>query len=431
MSLNAYLRSAKSDCFMNLVLRRIIIPFVLLAAVVVNAQQSRSFLPSVRTTRVLLNGQWGALPVMQLGGDDVLCFSFDEMSHVYHRYTYRVVHCNADWEPSDAMEIDYLDGFNDVVIDEWENSVNTNQLYTHYEFTVPNEELSLKLSGNYRVEVFDDELDDDVPVASFDFSVVEPLASVDARVSGDTDVSFNEGQQQLSFSVDYPSFVASPASELKAVVYQNGRMYNVVNDVAPTYITAGKVEYVHNRKLIFEAGNEYRRFEITDPNSPGEGVEEVVFDGSLYNAVLYMDKPRMSHSNYRDENGRFYINTQEGRGAEIETDYVNVHFALDARRRSGGNYYLLGDFCGNLLSPVCRMEYDDEGMYYFVSLPLKMGLYNYCYVWVPDETVKAELAPAEGNFYNTENEYTIYIYYRGFGDRYDRLLGVHSVSFSI
>ena len=416
---------------MNLMLRRIIISLAMIAAVVVNAQQSRSFVPSVRTTRVLLNGRWGELPVMQLGGDDVLCFSFDEMSHVYHRYTYRVEHCNADWEPSDVMEMDYLEGFNDVVIDEWENSVNTNQLYTHYVFTIPNEELSLKLSGNYRVEVFDDELDDDVPVASFDFSVVEPLASVDARVSGDTDVSFNEGQQQLSFSVDYPSFVASPASELKAVVYQNGRMYNVVNDVAPTYITAGKVEYVHNGKLIFDAGNEYRRFEIVDPDSPGEGVEEVVFDGSLYNAVLYMDKPRMSHSNYRDENGRFYINTLEGRGTELEADYVNVHFALDVPRRSGGDYYLLGDFCGNQLSPICRMEYDDEGMCYFVSLPLKMGLYNYCYVWVPDETGRPELASAEGNFYITENEYTIYIYYRGFGGRYDRLLGVHSVSSSI
>ena len=167
---------------------------------------------------------------------------------------------------------------------------------------------------------------------------------------------------------------------------------------------------------------------MTDPDSPGAGVEEVVFDGSLYNAVLYMDRPRVSHSNYRDENGRFYINTLEGRGTEIETDYVNVHFALDTPYRTGGDYYLLGDFCGNLLSPMCRMEYDGEENYYFISLPLKMGLYNYCYAWVPVESGKVEFAPAEGNFYNTENEYTICVYYRGFGDRYDRLLGVRSVS---
>ena len=192
---------------------------LMFAAALVSAQHSRSFLPTVRTTQMVLNGQWGALPVMPLGGDDVLHFSFDEMSHIYHRYTYRIVHCNADWEKSDAMEVDYLDGFNDVVIDEWENSVNTNQLYTHYEFTIPNDDVSLKISGNYRVEVFDDDSEDETPVAVFEFSVIESLSSIDARVSGDTDISFNEGQQQVSFVVRYPPFVSSPASELKTVVY--------------------------------------------------------------------------------------------------------------------------------------------------------------------------------------------------------------------
>ena len=285
--------------------------FVTLAA---NAQFARSFVPDVRTPQIMLNEEWGEPPVMRLGGDDVLQFSFDEMSHVYHRYVYRIVHCNADWSQSDILEIDYLEGFNDVVIEDWENSVNTNQLYTHYQFSLPNENVALKASGNYRVEVYDDEEDFETPVASFDFSVVEQQVSFEASVSGDTDRTFNEGEQQVSFAVRYPSFVASPASELKAVVYQNGRRDNAVSGIVPTYITGDRVEYVHNEKLIFDAGNEYRRFEITDPNAPGEGVEDVVYDGSLYNAVLYMDKPRVSRSNYRDENGRFIVNTLEGLG---------------------------------------------------------------------------------------------------------------------
>ena len=408
---------------MNFMLKRVVAFLALFVAIVANAQYSRSFSPSVRTPRVLLDGQWGALPVVQLGGDDVLHFSFDEMSHVYHRYTYRVVHCNADWEQSGAMEVDYLDGFNDVVIDEWENSVNTNQLYTHYEFTVPNDELSLKLSGNYRVEVFDDESEGELPVASFDFSVVEPLASIDASVSGDTDISFNDGHQQLSFSVGYPSFVASPASELKAVVYQNGRMDNVVDNIMPTYITGNKVEYVHNDKLIFDAGNEYRRFEITDPNSPGMNVEDVVYHDSAYHALLYIDKPRVSYSNGMDENGRFYINTLEGYGMPIEADYVNVHFAIEMPYRAGGNYYLTGDFCGEMFSKENVMLYDAEAGYYFSSHLLKLGVYNYMYVWLPEGAEKGALSLTENNFYNTENEYLIYIYHREFGARYDKLVG--------
>ena len=407
--------------------RSVVFSLALFVVLAVNAQSSRSFLPSVRSTQVLLNGEWGKLPVMRLGGDDVLLFSFDELSHIYHRYTYRVVHCNADWSPSDLLEIDYIEGFNDVLIEDWENSVNTNQLYTHYEFAIPNENISLKVSGNYRVEVFDDEAEEDVPVASFDFSVVEPFVSFEAGVSGDTDISFNEGHQQVSFAVHYPSFVSSSSAELKAVVYQNGRRDNVVRDILPTYITNGVVEYVHNEKLIFDAGNEYRRFEITDPNSPGEGVEEVVYAGGLYNVILYMDKPRVSHSNYRDENGRFLVNTFEGFGTQIEADYVNVHFALDVPRLAGGEFYLLGDFCGNGFTPANKLSYDDEDGYYFTSQLLKMGVYNYRYVWVPSVTGKVLDAPSEGDFYETENEYSIYIYYRGIGDRADRLLGVHSV----
>ena len=411
--------------------KRIITYIALLFTVAANAQFSRSLLPSVRTTKVVLNDEWNLPPVIQLGSDDVVHFSFDEMSHIYHRYTYRVVHCNGDWQQSELLEMDYMEGFNDVVIDDWENSINTTQLYTHYQFTIPNDEITLKASGNYRVEVLDDELEDDAPVAVFEFSVVEPLLSFDAKVSGDTDVSFNDCHQQLSFSVGYPSFVASPASELKPVIYQNRRRDNCVSGISPTYITGDKVEYTHNTQLIFNAGNEYRRFEVTDPNSPGEGVDDVVYIEPHYNVVLTMDKPRTSHSNYRDENGLYFVNTLEGLGTEIEADYVNVHFALDLPFRAGGDYYLLGDFCGNVFDDAVKLMYDNEEGYYFVSIPLKLGVYNYMYVWVSAVSGKACNMPAEGEFYDTENEYLIYMYYRGFGDRADRLLGVHRINYSL
>ena len=92
----------------------------------------------VRSLQMVLNDDALAPPVMRLGADDVLCFSFDEMSHDYHRFTYKITHCNYRWEPSDVFEIDYLDGFNDMPIEEWENSENTTVLYTNYSFTIPN-----------------------------------------------------------------------------------------------------------------------------------------------------------------------------------------------------------------------------------------------------------------------------------------------------
>ncbi len=308
---------------------RVIYILLSLFPVIASAQSAISFSSSIRSPQVVLNEVWSDPPVMQLGSDDILTFSFDEMSHTYKRYTYRITHRNSDWTLSDLVEIDYLDGFNGMPIEDWENSVNTTQLYTHYTFTVPNENVALKLSGNYRIEVFDDELQEDIPVLRYDFSVVETKVGIGARISGDTDRSLNDGEQQLSFIVDYSRYsVASPASDIKPVVYQNRRRYNAVSGIKPTYITANRAEYSFNSKLIFDAGNEYRRFELTDPNSTGLNVEDVLYDEPDYHALLYMDKVRHTHSNYRDENGMFYVNTLEGYGSPIEADYVYVHLLL-------------------------------------------------------------------------------------------------------
>ena len=396
-----------------------------------DAQTARSMSLSVRSPRMELNGEWDAPAVMTLGGDDRVVFSFDEMSHTYHRYLCRITHRNADWSRSDMLEIDYLEGFNDMPIEDWENSVNTTQLYTRYEFSLPNENVSLKLSGNYRIEILDDDSYDDTPVAVFDFSVVEPKVTVNASVSGNTDRSFNNGEQQLSFVVDYSGYsIADPASDIKPVIYQNRRSDNAVAGIKPTYMHGSAVEYVHNDRLIFEAGNEYRRFELTDPNMPGMNVEEVVYNAPDYHALLYVDKPRKNHYGHNDENGRYFVNTLEGRGSLLEADYIYVHFALDLPYRDGGSYYLMGDFTGESFSPLCRLDYDAEGGYYFTSQLLKTGVYNYMYVWLPDGDSKGVLASAEGTFYETENEYIIYIYHRAFGDRYDRLVGVRSIRHS-
>lgn len=406
-------------------MRRFVLPILLFFAfVVAKAQSTTSFVETVRTPMMVVDDEWTAPAVIELGSDDVIRFSFDEMSHVYHRYVCRVTHHNSDGAISELSEIEYIDGFNDFVIESWENSKNTTQLYTHYTFDLPNDNLSFKVSGNYRVTVFADEEDEEVPVVAFDFAVVEPKVAIRATVSGDTDRSFNEGEQQLSFAVDYTRCnVLSPASEIIPVVYQNRRRDNAVTGIEPEYITGSEIEYVHNAKLIFDAGNEYRRFEITDPNSPGMNIEDVVFHDSAYHALLYVDEPRNSYSNVIDENGRFYINTLEGYGTPIEADYVNVHFALEMPYRANGDFYLLGDFCDGGFDKRNILFYDRDEGYYFTSRLLKSGVYNYQYVWLPHGVKKGVTAVSEGDFYNTENEYLIYIYHREFGARYDKLVG--------
>lgn len=398
--------------------------FALFLSLGASAQFMRSFSTSIRSMQMVLNDDWREPPVMRLGGDDVLLFSFDEMSHAYHRYKYKITHCRADWSPSELFDIDYLDGFNNMPIEGWENSVNTTVLYTNYTFTIPNEDVSLKLSGNYIVEIVDDEEGSDEPVAEFRFSVVEQRVVLSASASGNTDVDMNKTHQQLSFTVHHPKYnITNPAGEIIPVVYQNRRADNAVSGFKPAYITGDKLQYVHERNLIFNAGNEFHRFELTDPRVPSMGVEQISYFAPCFHADLYMDAPATVHRNRRDENGRYFINTLEGYGTAIEADYVFVHFTLDAPFRSDGSYYLLGEFCSNTFDEGNKLEYDfREGVYRATKL-LKLGLYNYAYVWLPAGASKAETAPAMGDFYETENEYLILIYHREFGSRYDKLIG--------
>ncbi len=403
---------------------------LLLLPLVLYAQFTESHSSQLRTLQSVVNGDLNNPPVITLNSDDEIVFSFDELSHTYRRYIYRVTHCNYDWSPSELHEIDYIDGFNDRTIDYWENSSGTTQLYTHYEFSLPNEDISLKVSGNYLVEVFDDD-NEETPVAIFRFAVVDRRLSLTANVSGNTDIDYNKTHQQLSFKVGYSFNIQTPAIDIKPVVYQNRRFDNRVDDLKPTYITGRTLEYVNNKALIFDAGNEYRRFELTDPYSPGMNVERVTYFEPYFHADLYVDKPQENYMYDRDQNGRFYVNTLQGYDVALESDYALVHFCFDAPYRSGGNYYVLGDFCGNRLSDANIMSFDNlKGVYTNTQL-LKFGLYNYQYVWVPRNTSFASTVGSEGNFYNTENEYLIFVYYREFGARYDSLLGVVQLNYNM
>lgn len=390
--------------------------------------ESRSI--DIRALQMQLNDQWDAVPVLTLGSDDEICFSFDEMSHTYHRYTYRIVHCNADWSQSELFPIDYMDGFNDRPIEDWQASENTTQLYSRYQFYLPNDDVSLKVSGNYKVEIYDDEADDDSPVALFGFAVVEPRVGIEAQVSSDTEIDRNSTHQQVSFRVNYAGYdISSPATEVKVRVFQNRRLDNFVDGIKPTYISSGELEYVHNRELIFDAGNEYRRFEVTDPHTMGMNVESIVYDEPYYHVELYADSPSRSYSNIRDENGRFYVNTLEGYGSTMEADYALVHFRLNLPYREGGNYYLLGDYWGNRFSDSNKLVYDSAREAYVTTQLMKFGVHNYQYVWLPMGEQRALTDAVEGNYFNTENEYLILVYHRRFGSRYDKLIGVQRVFF--
>ena len=68
---------------------------LLLAAGVGRAQTNRVYDPMIHTLQTIVNGDWLRDDVITLGTEDWVTISFDHFTHDYHRFVYRIVHCNA------------------------------------------------------------------------------------------------------------------------------------------------------------------------------------------------------------------------------------------------------------------------------------------------------------------------------------------------
>ncbi len=392
-------------------------------AVCVSAQVYRTqvFADSVRTLQVRLVSDPFAPPVALLGADASIVISFDLFADDADELYYRVMHCNADWTPSNLTELEYIDGFNDQPIDDYSFSFNTYRQYVNYRIVLPNEDIRFILSGNYVVMVYPEGNPENVLLTAC-FSLTENVAALDCSVTTRTDIDYNRGHQQLELRLLHPRYeIRNPREELQLHFTQN------VDDVPrvisqPLAIRHGELVYAHVPELIFPAGNEYRRFEIVSRHYNTIGVEGMRYFAPYYHAILRTDYPRVSEDYIYDEtqNGRFFIRNSEADNDDSEADYFVVHFSLNTGRRLAGDVYIDGEFTHGRRDESTRMYYNAETGTYERTMMLKQGAYNYRYV--VERGGKADASPIEGNHYETCNEYQIRAYHRPMGGRYDRLI---------
>ena len=399
-----------------------------IAVLTLPAQQTRSLSERIKTVRVVVNHDPLQPPVARLGAPVEICF--DELSHEYTRYIYKVEFCNADWSSAEEIfESDYLEGFNGQPIEEYETSFNTSVLYTHYRFGFPNEDARLLLPGNYRVRVYSDERDaSGEPVLEACFALLKPEMSVSLDVSSNTDVDFNQTHQQVSCAVSYGQRrVIDPQRELKTIVMQNRRLDNAVVNLPPNIQKATGVEWTHRRELIFNAGAEFHKFEILNVQLNGMGVDRMIWEDPHRHAVLFAAQPQHNYTYDQDANGTYIIRSADDESPETQAEYLFVHFLLHSPRLPGGDIYVTGLWDNGFPNPECRMEYDEAQSAYECAVLLKQGYYNYQFRQLDGNGV-GQTARTEGDFYQTENEYIALVYHRAQGARYDALVGYSKVN---
>ncbi len=379
---------------------------------------------TVRTLSLRNPDNFMSPPVIRLGTDDRLVVNFDIIGDSHEYLRYRLVHCNADWQPSQLLDSEYMEGFNEGEITDYAYSSNTYVHYVNYNLVIPNEGMGMLASGNYLLLVYPEGNYDSIMLQQR-FYVSENSVAIDGKVSGRTDRGFNEKFQQLEFVVDAGiTERMNPYQDMVVTMTQNNRPESTREIPHPVRVEGSKVVYSHIPALIFNAGNEYRRFETVRVDYPGMHVDSVKFEENNWHAWLMQDESRVEKDYMFDstQHGRFKIDEYRADDPDLGADYVTVHFTLDIPEVVGGDVFVDGDFTLHQLNDFNRMRFDHDRRLYTAEIPLKQGSYNYQYV-IASRNSSPDPSPIEGDKYETGNEYLICVYCRQPGSRGDRLIG--------
>ncbi|MFZ4105898.1 DUF5103 domain-containing protein [Flavobacterium sp.] len=400
----------------------LLLPVFLFLATTLTAQEKEVQPPfSIKTISFVQNGQ-NAVPLFKLG--DAFQLQFDDLHGSEDNYYYKIIHCDYNWKQSQLSVNEYLNGFNDQRIQEYTNSFNALQIYSHYKLTLPNKLTQLKVTGNYIISILNDSKE---VVFSRKFIIYEELVSVPMQIKRartNPDLPF---KHNLDFAIRTSTFTfQSPLTNIKVMLLQNGRLDNAITNIQPMYTIGNDLIYKYDSETQFWAGNEYLFFENKNIRAATNSIARVDSSGGLYNCFLYTNNARASqqYTFWPDINGNFLVTNLNVENSEIEADYAWIYFTLSAPAfYQNKNIYITGMFNNYNLSDENKMDYNEKKGIYEKAMMIKQGFTNYCYT-IADNKGKIDNQNAiDGNFWQTENNYQAIIYYRENNERYDRVIG--------
>lgn len=387
------------------------------------------FSTSIKTARIFKEGWETSYPIGHINDEKPLVLSFDELSKNARNYSYAIIHCDADWRQSRLNTSEYMTGFPVNRIRNYDFSFNTLIPYVHYQLDIPNEDTQLKVSGNYVAVVFEDG-DEDHPILCRRFCIAESLAVIQAVAGRARQTAYQNEWQQVDFTirtVNYP--IENAYQDIKTVILKNGQWHTARTGIKPLFVRQNELDYRYmDATLLFQAGNEYRPIDLKSIRFSSTRMAAIEFERPSYHFYPYPDQPRNvgRYLYYEDFNGKYAVQAEKANRPDTEADYVYVHFALQAAQPIDyGQVYVLGDFCNYACTTDNLMTYNPGKQQYEATISLKQGYYNYVYAFLPfKKPVAINDTMLEGNFYDTENDYVIFVYHRGRSSRYDRLIGV-------
>jgi len=361
-------------------------------------------------------------PIIKLG--ERINLSFDDLNANEHDYTYKIEHCTLDWQVSDLSESEFVHGYAEDRIRDYENSFNTLQPYTNYKLSIPNEDTRIKISGNYMLSVLNE---DEELIFKRHFVVYQPKVTVGVAVYKSRDISTINTKQAVEFNINHPDFrINNPENEIVPVLLQNNNWKTAISGLKPQFYRGTQLLYKYNKETSFWGGNEFLYFDSKDIRSSTLNIATVELGRDLYNTYLYTNEERIDlpYTLFPDVNGNFIVRTLNGGNNNTDADYSWVHFSLKSLENlDRKSVFIQGNFNNWELNETNKLHYNSESGLYEASILLKQGFYNYQYV-TKDKNDVVSNHDIDGSHYQTENDYTVLVYYTKFGSRYTQVIGV-------
>ena len=366
-------------------------------------------------------------PIIRLGTNDRLRLSFDDMSSETYLFRYTFIHCDHEWNESGLDQFDYLEGFFEDEINNYEFSVNAIPSYIHYELTFPRSDMQFRISGNYILKVYLNNTDDENVLFTRRFFVIESLTNIAVSIPYYPKVlSYTRYKQQVDLELMTPDlFSGEPVKRINVVIQQNGRWDNAKVGLKPTSVTANTLGYYYPNGIVFDGGNSFRHFNMESFWYKSMYIREIYNEADGYSVVLHTNAPRAGQEfeTIVDMHGRRIIQARKDQNTSTEGEYAWVHFSLRTPVIRDADIYILGQLNDWQLNEKSRMVYDNDTRTYYGKLYLKQGYYEYLYAVVPKGKREGDVTLIEGDFWQANNEYTVYVYYRERMPDYDRLIG--------
>lgn len=384
------------------------------------------YLPNVKTVKLHHQGLYTSNPVIDLNSKGKLVLSFDDILGGDITYSYRVIHCDRNWNPTELDFSDYMEGFNDGEIEQWQYSSGTKVDYTHYRLTLPNDDVEWRISGNYLLIVTDE--DEGKVAITRRIMVAETKVTVFAETRRAIRANQVRSHQQIELFVNNKNYeIRNPQRDLSVSILQNGNWHNAITDLKPRFVNQDDINFDFTNSLVFIAGRESRFADLRSVKSRGAGIHQIQRGKDRYDLIMQLDESRDydRYIDYDDLNGDFVIETFDRRDPDTDAEYVHAHFGLvDRAPALDAKVYLTGKFADWQCRPEYEMTYDTTHQGYYADILLKQGYYDYQYVVKRGD--KIDRTYYEGSDSRTRNYYLVLVYLRKFGERYDRIIGARS-----